>query len=403
MKRNNIIKLSVILIVVLLLGLWVKGRWNVWFVNLPETNYSTAILPDRITLVPGENFATERIITWRCDTVLRESYLLLVNGNDTLKYKADGNIVENVGGKDAIYNVELDKLQPSAKYFYRVISGNKESGWYSFSMPDNKGISKLIYFGDVQDTIGGKSKQIFREIFARNKDVDVVLFGGDLLERPLDKYWNYTYDSLDSIIQQYPIMTTAGNHEYKKGLLSYLDNRWRKSFHYADNGADAAAGSYYIDAPNILFIVLDTQSFVKLYPVITQANWIKKVVKEKGDGKIKIVIMHHPVNSVRKGKSNFFEKHFFRSIFNDLKVDIVLAGHEHNYGRFINDDGSVIPLYVVSHCSVKNYPSVEPTAEKKIIHGVPMYQTFEFLNNKIIFKAFDAKTNKMLDSFTIKK
>lgn len=403
MKAKNIVKISLTFVLVIALALWIKSRWGAWFVSVPETEYTISTVPDRITLLPGTDFEDTRIITWRCDTVIKTSYLQLVQNQDTSIVNAKGEIIENTGGKDAIYNVEIEDLKADSIYSYRVVTNGKMSGWYSFRMPSSKGIKKLVYIGDVQDTINGNTKPILQSIYRNNKDMDALLFGGDLLEGPADKYWNYVYQSLDSVTQQIPLIVAPGNHEYRKSVISYLDKRWRKTFGYDYNGTSESLGNYYIESPNILFIVIDTQGFSKVYPMITQANWVKKVVKENGAGKIKIVIMHHPVYSVRKGKSNFFEKQLYAPLFKQENIDIVLAGHEHGYGRFINENNEPTPLYIVSHCSPKSYEMKESSSDRKIIKSTKIYQTFDFKGDTIIYKAFDAENGNLLDKYEIIK
>ena len=70
-----------------------------------------------------------------------------------------------------------------------------------------------MYVGDVQDSINGKANHFFREALQRHPDTEFFVFGGDLTERPTEQRWEETYRGLDSIGQQYPVITVTGNHE----------------------------------------------------------------------------------------------------------------------------------------------------------------------------------------------
>lgn len=386
------------------LALWVKSRWHAWFVSLPETEYSIAVRPDRVTLLPGSDFDSERIVTWRVGTDLSHSYALLACNGDTTKIEAEGAIVNNTGGKDAFYRVVFSDLSDGADYSYQLVTENHNpSPWYSFSMPNHNGIKKLIYIGDVQDTVGGDTKKLLKEIVAMNNDADLIVFGGDLIEGPVDKFWNYTYDCLDSISQEFPIVSIAGNHEYRKSLVPYLDHRWKYSFGYDDNGAIGVDASYYIDSDNVLLVAMDTQCLMRGYTALNQYLWMRDVVAERGEGKYKILVMHHPPYSVKPKRNNVLEKRIFAPLAEELGFDVVLAGHEHGYGRFIKKNDEE-PLYIVSHCSPKIYPAVEGDSNKKVIYGKRMYQILEFdgdsiSNFKLRYNAYDAYNHELLDRY----
>ena len=143
---------------------WVKIRWVAWFVSLPETEYSYTMVPDRITLTPGEDLLTQRTVSWRCDTIEHPSHLVLVSGNDTAIYKADTERVVCRGGMDIFYHVRLDDLMADSVYSYKVKTSANESGWYKFKMPSHGDKRRIVYVGDVQDTIGGKSGELFRKL-----------------------------------------------------------------------------------------------------------------------------------------------------------------------------------------------------------------------------------------------
>lgn len=402
--RRRYIKIGVTIAVIAILSLWVKSRWHAWFVSLPETEYINASQPDRITLLPGEDFATERIISWRAGTEPRDAYVRLVSESDTVTVAASSTVVENTGGKDAFYRAKLSDLQPGTSYSYNVVTeGYQPSENYDFVMPEDGNLRKVIYIGDVQDTIGGIAGDIMRGIRANHPDAQAIIFGGDLIEGPIDKYWTYSFSAIDTLVHEIPVIAVAGNHEYRKSLVPYIDHRWKHTFAYDDNGAPGVDASYYIVAPNALIAVLDSQIFMRGYTIMTQYNWLKEVVSKYGDSRHKILVLHHPPYSVKPKRNNVVEKKLFAPLADELGFDAVLAGHEHGYSRRIDlpDDA---PLYIVSHCSPKGYPTLASDSTKLVIPNRRMYHVLEFDGDSIStfglrYRAYDALTHQLLDEY----
>ncbi|MDD2960878.1 MAG: metallophosphoesterase [Muribaculaceae bacterium] len=403
MKRRNIIKLAIAIIVIIGVSFWVYDRWDAWFKTLPDPAYSTPDTPDRIMLLPGEDFAKDRIVTWRCGTTEQTSYLYLIQNKDTTIIEAEPSLAETRGGTDMYYRSELEDLLNDSIYSYYVSTGNHRSSIYQFKMSSNSGLKRLLYIGDVQDTIGGNSKEILHNIYNENRDVDAIACCGDLLEAPTNEHWDYVFNNLDSISKTLPMICNPGNHEYIKSLPPYLDTRWCRTFAYNENGASLCDATFYIESPNVLFIAMDTHIFKRGITIFTQYNWIKNTIEEKGKGKIKILMMHHPVRSVKKGRSNFIEKHLIGHLIEEYGIDVVLGGHEHGYARHIAKSTKGKSLYIVSHCSPKSYPTEANIPDTKIISDTKMYETLDFEGSKIIYKAYNAETNELLDSLTITK
>lgn len=397
MNKNKIVKGAILIIIILSLGIWIASRWDTWFVSAPEVTYKSSLIPDRITLLPSEDFDNSRIVTWRCGDNIKDSHIELSSYLDTVVINAQGAVVESRGGKDAFYRVKLNNLKNDSIYKYRVYTDDKLSEWYSFRMPSKNGIKSFIYIGDVQDTIGGTSKEVFSKIFNLNNDIDACIFGGDLIEAPMNDHWKYVWNNLDGFSESIPIISAPGNHEYIKSIIPYLDKRWEYTFAYDKNGAENCEGNYYISSKDVLFMVINTHSFMRGITIPRQYSWIKNIVSTEGKGKWKILVMHHPIKSVRKGKSNFVEKNLIGGLVDELGINVVLQGHEHGYARIVENNS----LYVVSHCSPKHYKTERNIENTKIIADTRMYQRFDIHGDSLIYRAYDANTEEKLDSIIL--
>lgn len=405
MKMKRIIIWVVSVIVICALALWIKSRWIAWFVSPPETEFSYTTVPDRVTLTPGEDFVTERTVSWRCDTVEHDSYLLLATNKDTISIEASSDMVKSRGGKDIFYHVEIEDLKPDSIYSYRVVTNGVASKWYTIKMPSARGARKIVYVGDVQDTVGGKSQTLFHKLYKDHSDADFWAFGGDLIEAPMDKYWSFVYACADSTFATVPVVCATGNHEYLKTAYRTLDPRWTKTFVYPDNGANFAEGkSYYIKDDNILMVVLDTNGLQDAITVTSEYQWLRNVLREEGKGRWKILMFHHPVFSVRDKRNNFLIRNTFKPLIEKYGVHLVLQGHEHGYSSMIYPDASKgYPLYIISHASPKNYRVASHKDGMKIVANHRMYQVINVNDRELKYQALDIETDSIIDNYIIIK
>lgn len=406
MKRR-ILGYIIALLLLFSAGIWIASRWNVWFSNIPESSFTASNISDRITLTPGEDLMTQRNVSWRCGRTLNDSRLVLVSSTDTTIWKAKGEEIKARGTHDAYYAANIVNLAPGASYKYRVETGDKLSRWYSFKMPaDTLKTRRFLYFGDVQDTIGGDSHTMFEKLYKKFNNVDFWACGGDLIERPLNKYWNYLYATTDSIFAMVPILNTAGNHDYVKSFMPHIDERWTKTFVYPENGAKRALGSsYYIDMPDLRIMVLDTHGINSMMTAVSEYQWLKKAL-QGAEGKWKVVMMHHPIYSVRKGRDNLTVRNTFNPLIQKYGVHLVLQGHEHGYSRYIAENGEWSgnhPVYIVSVASYKMYPTKKDVPGTKIIGGKKMYQTIDYDSKNMIMRAYELDTDKLIDEVKITK
>ena len=404
---RKFVKILIVAVALVALALWVSSRWDAWFYNVPEEPYLAAHAPERITLTPGEDFMSERTVSWRCGDSVKPSRLLLADENlDTVPVEAEGTVVHSRGGSDAFYAARLENLQAGHFYSYRVeTDGFKPSEWHSFKMPEmNQASRRFLFFGDVQDTLGGDSGKWFAKLYKKYPEVEFWACAGDLIERPINVYWNYLYECADSILASMPLINATGNHDYIKSLYRKVDSRWKHTFVYPENGATTAEGiSYYVDMPGMRFIVVDTDGLQDAMSLAGCYKWLRTCLREAGD-KWKVVMYHHPAYSVRKGRNNYLIRNTFVPLFDKYGVDIVLQGHEHGYMRVNGNAGETKrPVYIVSYMSPKSYKAREPEPGLKVIADTRMYQTVEYNDSMLVLNAYSLDTDSILDYVEIKK
>ncbi len=369
-------------------------RWNAWFGNHTEQPYEVADFPHNIVLTCGEKATSERCISWRCDTVLRDAYLILYKSDSTIQtYPATGEIIATQAGKAAYYQSCLSNLS-TGTYTYQCIVDNDSSSLYSFTIQD-KAQESFLLFGDVQDRTGS-SATMFEQALTSHPDAQAMAFVGDMIERPLDEYWQLWFASMNNHQAQLPIIACTGNHDYHKGLIKRLDKRWTRVFRNPANGPYRFTGrTYFLDTQFARIIVLDTDALHTLSDYTITSTWLSKVLKENPKT-WSIVIMHHPVYAARKGRMNPTIYAAFHRALKD--ADLVFCGHDHNYMRTGEK-----PVYILTSSADKVYPMKENVTADVVLSGEKVYEYITLNAQQLSVETYKVKDNTLFDSVQLVK
>jgi len=399
-------KLKITLFILLLIAVFVGIQWNTWFGQVYEEPYTTpSDTITRIMMSLGEDVATQRNFSWRCDTVEKVHQFKLVEqgAEDTILVANKGTLVKSTGGKAVFYRAELKNLVQGKSYFYQISNSNYSTEWHNFSMGDTTSTFSFLYIGDVQDKTKGQGEGILKRIIEDNNQVDFLAFGGDMIERPLEKYWDIWFDAICQFPCQIPFVACTGNHEYNKGIIKKLDLRWTHYFPQPQNGPKNFLGRCsYMHYKNTLFVVLDTDGICEPFALHEQYAWVKDLML-KSNARWKIVMMHHPVESLRKERLNVACCYFFKPLFEECGVDLVLQGHDHGYGRMTpkDDSGNAhTPVYVISSCSHKSYTPTRFDVWDRMASFRKMYQMVSITPDSLVYKSYDVEKG-LYDGVTI--
>jgi 3',5'-cyclic AMP phosphodiesterase CpdA len=109
---------------------------------------------------------------------------------------------------------------------------------------------------------------------------------------------------------------------------SRLSHHWRPQFALPENGpAGLEETCYTLTYQNLLIVGLNSNRDVEL-----QTPWLDKVLEEN---KLPWVVctFHHPIFSTGNNRDNPSLRAAWKPIFDKHRVDFVLQGHDHTYGR----------------------------------------------------------------------
>ena len=408
MMRKRIKWIVALLIVGGVTG-WICSRWDAWFSMPEEPPYTASMYPSRIMLTFGSSEEDSRNISWQCDSIVRPSFIEYQCGEGTpKKEKATGELFHSRSGKSVFYAARLRQLLPDTTYHYRVCTNGKYSDWYSFrTYPTHRNEFEFVYVGDVQDSINGKANELLKSAFHQHPNAEMLVCGGDLTERPSDNYWEETFRDLDSICQHVPLLVATGNHDYLKTVPMKLERRFSLTFSYFLDAMEGENQLYNLRYANAEFFLLDSNREPNF--LWTQRSWLKKKLQES-KAQWKIVILHHPLYSLKGGMNNLPQRLLFDGLIREYGVDLVLQAHEHEYARMTNKvdvDGApqmmTTPVYTVSHCSPKNYRISFPDEYDRFGLSSRYYQTVRVKGDTLQMAAYDAYNHQLYDSLLIVK
>ena len=398
-------KLCLGVIIVLGLGLWVASRWETWFVEEDEEAYAPSLAPSHVLLTFGDSHLLSRNVSWQADSVVRPSWLELVSltDSDTIRVEAQGEVFRSRGGQAAYYVARLRSLQAGTDYAYRAVTDAKASPWYQFrTKPDAADKVSFLYIGDVQDSIGGEANRFLREALSRHPGSEFLVCGGDLVDGPRQSCWDEAFRDIDSVAQTMPLLAVTGNHDYRKGVIQWLERRFPLTFSYFLDSKIADNQVYTLNYGPVQFFLLDSNR--ELPYLLTQREWLKEQLAQSR-ARWKIVVLHHPLFSIRSRSRNLIQREVFNGLLETYGVDLVLQAHDHAYARMTaHEDGrAVTPVYTISHCSPKNYDIYDDDRFDKSIASGRFYQTVCISGDTLTMAAYEVYHHSLCDSLQIIK
>jgi hypothetical protein len=379
-------------------------------------------IPDRIILNLTEDAAHSVAVNWRTDTTIEISLVqvaIATHGpefvNDTREIKGSRELLthkpENDPEVSAAYHAAIiDNLNPGEKYVYRVGSEQAWSEWFQIQMPNAEKKISFLYFGDAQNNLKSMWSRVIRQAYSTMPDVDFMLHAGDLINRhDRDEEWGEWFYSGSFIHAMVPSVMTPGNHEYKDVVLS---PQWRPQFNLPLNGPKGLEETCYeVNYPNLKIVSLDAEQIDESEPLKeAQRVWLDSVLTNNPK-KWTVLTFHYPIYCTKPNRDNIEFRTAFKPIFDKHKVDIVLQGHDHAYGRgMVNNvsTGSSVKeavsgtMYVVSVSGPKQYDvSDDPWMERRAAN-TQLFQVISIEGNVLSYGAHTA-TGELYDAFNLVK
>ncbi len=393
-----------------------------------EILYKPTAVPDRIILTWKGDVATTQAVTWRTDTTVKTPVAEIAEAEagpwfvtKAKKFEGTTTPLETDLGPSLYHSVDFTGLTPNTLYVYRVGDGVNWSSWTHFrtASPDAEPFS-FIYFGDAQNALKAHWARVIREAYSDAPDAKFMLHAGDLVNVPIrDAEWGEWNQAGGWVNGMIPSIAIPGNHEYAKEDIygnkypigrRRLAPHWRPSFAFPDNGPPGQEEAvYWLDFQGLRIVCLNTND-----KIAEQAAWMDEVLTDNPN-KWTIVTQHAPIYSASRRRDNPQIRNAWQPVFDKHRVDLVLQGHDHSYGRtglmgFEQENTSTGinvrnpkagTVYVVSVSGPKMYDRNEFPFVRRA-EDTQLYQVISIDGDELRYDARTA-TGELYDAFTIKK
>lgn len=379
--------------------------------------------PDRIILNLTEDPNHSVAVNWRTSTAQAGGEVEVAPASDGIQFVQDIRKIKaeterllvthdvNPDVEAHYHSAVIDGLSPAKKYVYRVGSGGYWSEWFQFTLPDPDKPLTFLYYGDAQNGVKAHWSRLIREAYKMTPQIDFMLHAGDLINRHNnDHEWGEWFHAGGYIHATIPSVMTPGNHEY--GRAMDLSPQWRPQFNLPVNGPKGLEETcYQVNFPQLKVISLNSQQ-VNENPALReeQLHWLDSVLRED-PRKWTAITLHHPFYSTKPNRDNKALRAAFKPIIDKYKVDLVLQGHDHAYGRGmishevtanrVNDVASGT-VYVVSNAGPKMYEaSDDPWMDRKGAY-IQLFQTIRIQGDVLEYAAYTV-TGELYDAFLLEK
>lgn len=266
-----------------------------------------------------------------------------------------------------IHTAVCENLKKGTKYLYKVgdaeLNAWSEVGSFITESGDNSPFT-FVHVSDPQSDDKNYYDTYRQVLSAAAKETTPRFFinTGDIVNNnwlgytPNLDQWEWALTNTFSVMKDYPLMATAGNHEA-------ADYDFSSRFNFdVPVGSDVKSGTYYsYNYNNVHFIALNTNDTVNNHsPEDTgiseaQLNWLKQDLERNKDAEWIVVTMHKGIYDCGDGANNTlgtdYDVQVIRTqvapLFTEFGVDLVLQGHDHLYSKSypisttVNDDGSL--------------------------------------------------------------
>lgn len=389
-----------------------------------EAAYKPTARPDRVILTWVGDPATSQAVTWRTSTEVSKAWAEIAVAEAGPAFVKSAKPVPAVTqplktnlSEAHFHTAKFEGLKPATKYAYRVGDGENFSEWFQFTTASDKPEPfSFIYFGDAQNDLRSMWSRVIREAYSDAPKAKFMIHAGDLVNTAeSDGEWGEWFGAGHWLNGMMPSIAVPGNHEMAKlpDNKRKLSHHWRPQFAQPENGPKGLEETCFtIVYHNLLIVGLNSNEEIEV-----QAAWLDKVLAENTSQWV-VCTFHHPIFSTGKDRDNAKLRAAWKPVFDKYKVDLVLQGHDHTYGRTGLDtplvttgnvptgvnkvDGKTGTVYVVSVSGPKMYNLQNQPVMKRSAEDTQLYQIIHIDGAALRYEARTA-TGEIYDAFTLRK
>lgn len=375
-------------------------------------------MPSRVVLTWRDDPSRSQAVTWRTSGRVDEVFAELVEASanpalGALARRSPARTTPVQVGETTVYYHEarFTLLRPGTLYAYRVGDGTVWSEWFHFRTAEAEPAPfEFIYLGDAQNDIRSLWSRALRAAVLDAPQARFILHTGDMVNvGEADEEWHDWFAAggwVNGTIAQVP---ATGNHEYARldrEAPRELSKFWRPQFALPEDGPEGLTETVYsFDYQGVRVIVLNSQ---RSDLIAAQTEWLEQRLRDNPN-RWTVVAFHHPVFSLARTRDNPEIRDAWKPLFDKYRVDLVLQGHDHTYGRGENvgqgatrtEDAGTI--YVISVGGPTMY-EIGPGRDWATRTGqnLQLYQVIRVNGGSLRFEARTV-TGRLFDAFELVK
>ncbi len=283
----------------------------------------------------------------------------------------------------------LEPLPKHQAIAYRVRTGQGITGPFIFRSGRPRGTRfRFAAFGDTRT--GHQVHRALIEAMAREK-VDFTIHSGDLVEfGGIEDQWRLFFQIEAPLIAQGPLFAAVGNHDQsprRNFRRFFLSNRWAGDKRY-----------YAHDWGDVRVVIVDSE--IELRPGSRQHDFLRdKLAEGRDQDLIMVLSMHYPPYSSGFHGSTPEVRDAISQLAARYGVELVLAGHDHNYERTKKIDGVT---YIVAASGGANIRRITPSTFSEVLRTEPHFVIFDVERDSLVGRTVNLMGNTF-DAFVIGK
>lgn len=308
--------------------------------------------------------------------------------------------------------VTLPGLQPATRYYYRVVSGGQPvTARESFTTPPGPNVAAMRFLVVGDSGVGTQDQYAVANQMAREQ-ADFFLHTGDIVypaggfPAAISEYNTRFFDPYRPMLGRLFAFPVVGNHD----LYGLFGQPYKQTFAMPSNGGGLLAifdELYFsFEWGDAKFIALETNSLWKLFPNGPHVTWLQNEL-QNNRRKWLIVYFHTPLYSCGQHGDDGTLISRLEPLFEQHRVDLVLAGHDHNYERTVPikqfNSAANYPglVHVVTGGGGASLRPVNPNARTAVAASAHHYMRVSIQGDWLTGEAVDP-SGQVIDSFQVR-
>ncbi len=286
-----------------------------------------------------------------------------------------------------LWVAELQDLPPDHEVRYAISSELGLLGPFTFRSDRSR--SAPFRFAALGDTRSGH--QVHRNLIEQlaREDIDFFINSGDLVEFGGDHdQWIQFFNIEAPLISKRPLFASVGNHDNSQRLY------FRRFFLRGSHGPNHRYLTQ--DWGDLRIILLDSE--IEIRPGSAQHVFLEKALREGVQQNMLLIIsLHYPPYSSGEHGSNPEVRAVLAPLAKKYGVELILAGHDHNYERTHLMDGTTYIVAASGGAPIRRVIPNDFTAE---FRTEPHYILFDVSDHRLIGRALNLQ-GEVFDDFII--